>query len=540
MATPHASVSAQQDLGRQPQSTQWASESSTSHTTLAPDMKHEDHVDFSTKSELGSDGLPKLQDTDVEKGGAAVTNSPPPTVPMAPALAADDPENPRTWAKGKKIYVNFVLCIWVLSLTYASTAYVASIRVIEARFRITQEVAILGVTLMVLGFAAGPLLFGPLSEVYGRRPVYVVTGLCYSAFSFGAAFADSTASLLAFRFFMGFFGSSSINNVPASIGDFTTPLERGPYTILYALSAFGGPSLGPLCSPYIEARIGWRWNFRVMAIFSTVMSILVALAPETHGPTILKAKIKREGNAPPALTFIQAINVYKVAIKRPLLYLFTEPIVTVVSLYLAILYGILYGFFNGFIVVWMETRHFSSTSYGLTYISLGCGFLFGCVMLATVGVKVYNKAAAKAEAEGVPTPAESRLVLAYFGAPAVPLALFLFAGTAPFPHIHWVVPCIAEFLFSAGMLMVFTAFIPYLFETYMATSASALAAGMASRATVGAVFPLFSVQAFHGLGITGASCLLGGVSVLLAPIPFIFRVYGPRIRAKSKYAVHVQ
>lgn len=86
-----------------------------------------------------------------------------------------------------------------------------------------------------IGFAAGPLIFGPTSEVVGRRLVYVCAGVGYSAFSFGAAFAPSAAALLIFRFFVGFFGGAFINNVPASIGDYTTPVQRGPFSILCEL-----------------------------------------------------------------------------------------------------------------------------------------------------------------------------------------------------------------------------------------------------------------------------------------------------------------
>lgn len=87
--------------------------------------------------------------------------------------------------------------------------------------------------------------------------------------------------------------------------------------------AFGGPALGPLASSFIQADVGFRWNLRVMAIFSGIMSLLAAFVPETHGPTLLKWRIKKEGNAPPALSIKQVIAVYKVALARPIVYLFT-------------------------------------------------------------------------------------------------------------------------------------------------------------------------------------------------------------------------
>ncbi|KAJ7186901.1 major facilitator superfamily domain-containing protein [Mycena filopes] len=443
-------------------------------------------------------------------------------------LAADDPENPRNWSTARKAIINAVLCVWVLTLTYSSTAYVTSLPTLMQRYHMSQEVAILGVTLTVFGFAAGPLLFGPASELYGRQAVYRVCGLGFTAFSFGAAFAPNTASLLAFRFLVGFFGSASINNVPASIGDYTTTLERMGYTVWYALNAFGGPALGPLVSAFIQHDAGFHLNFRVMAIFSGVLSILVAFVPETHGPTLLQWRIAKNGDAPPPASFRKIVSVFKGALARPVIYLFTEPVVMLVSLYLSILYGILYGFFETFSVVFVEIRGFKTTSYGLTYIALGLGFAVGSILLGTLGQSLYEKSANADVANGIPTRPEARLNLAYSGAIILPISLFLFAWTAPFPSVHWIAPCIGQFLFACSTLLVFTGFIPYLIDVYQMTAASALAAGMASRAVVGSMA--------HGLGVQGSTSLLAGISCLLAPLPFIFRIYGARIRERSKHA----
>ncbi|BGP28037.1 hypothetical protein JCM10295v2_007024 [Rhodotorula toruloides] len=365
------------------------------------------------------------------------------------------------------------------------------------------------------------------------------TGKKIATFSWGAAFATNIGALLAFRFLIGFFASASINNVPASIGDFTVPQTRGPFTVAYAVCAFGGPSIGPLLSAFIEHYAGFRWNLRVMAIFSTVTSVLVAFVPETHHPTLHRwriAKDKASVESKPGGWRIIFV-VYKQALARPFVFLFTEPVVLFVSVYLSVLYGVLYGFFEAFTVVWLETRHFSVTSYGLTYISLGLGFLSGAVGLILVSAKAYTKAVAAAQARGQTSiAAEARLTLGYPGAIIVPLSLFLFAFTAPYPHVHWIVPCIAEFFFGMGVLLVFTAFIPYLTDVYQTHAASALAAGMASRALIGSVFPLFSLQLYRAATVQGATCLFAGIACLLAPIPFVFKKKGPGLRRRSKFA----
>ncbi|KAM0747475.1 MFS general substrate transporter [Meredithblackwellia eburnea MCA 4105] len=489
----------------------------------------------SSNENLGGKTINK-EERDLESSLPPVP-SPAPQGPSRPTLALDDPENPKAWANGKRWGYDWILCIWVLSLTYSSTAYVSSLTALEKRFGMSQELTIAGVTLFVLGFAGGPLIFGPISDMFGRRPVYILAGVGYTAFSWGVAFAPNAPALLIFRFFIGFFGSAPLNNVPASLADLTTPAERGPFVIPYPLMAFGGPSLGPLCGAFIESRAGMAWNFRVSAIFVTVFSILAALVPETNNEIILQRKLKREGRLHELQLSEQSKGrQFAHALKMPFVYLVTEPTVVLVALYLAVLYGLLYGFFEAFGVVYLVERHFTPTSYGLTYISLGLGFFFGCGLLATVGVKSYNRQAGAAIAKGLPVPPESRLGLGYVGSALVPIALFIFAWTAPFRHVHWIAPAIGEFLFAIGMMLLFTAFIPYLMENYKQRAATALAAANAARCLVGSVFPLFAVQMFTKLTVQGATSLLAGISLCLAPIPFFFMIYGDRLRQKSKFA----
>lgn len=158
-------------------------------------------------------------------------------------------------------------------------------------------------------------------------------------------------------------------------------------------------------------------------------------------------------------------------------------------------------------------------------------------MLATAGQAYYSRRATRAALEHRPTPPEARLGLAFFGAIIVPISLFLFAFTAPYPHVHWIAPCIAEFGFALGTMLIFTGFIPLLIDCYLATAASALSSGMFSRAVVASAFPLFSVQMYHKLGIVGATCLLAGLSCLLAPIPWLFVRWGDTMRERSRHAV---
>jgi DHA1 family multidrug resistance protein-like MFS transporter len=132
--------------------------------------------------------------------------------------------------------------------------------------------------------------------------------------------------------------------------------------------------------------------------------------------------------------------------------------------------------------------------------------------------------------------AEDRMPLAILGGIVLPISLFWFGWSAEYNSVHWIVPTIAGAVLACSFLLIFVSYLNYLTDTYLMYAASAVAANTIVRSACGAAAPLFTQYMFDGLGVGGGASLLGGVAVLLAPIPFIFYKYGERIRVKSKFA----
>jgi len=221
----------------------------------------------------------------------------------------------------------------ILSTTYSSSAYAPSARQIQAHFHTSELLAISGTSFYILGFAFGPLLFGPTSEVFGRKPIYVLSFVLLTAFQVGVCLSPNIECLLIFRFLSGVFGSSALNNVASSIADMTSVRNRLRYNTAYRLVSFGGPTLGPLCATFITEEVGFRWNLRVLPIFSgLILVVYAATIPETHRATLLKRQEKKErgtaglelgvntSSIAPRPTLGQRMSI---ALKRPLVFLFT-------------------------------------------------------------------------------------------------------------------------------------------------------------------------------------------------------------------------
>lgn len=156
----------------------------------------------------------------------------------------DDPYRPMNWPVDKKIYTTLLYGFITMSATWASAAYSAGTEQVMAEFGVSYTVAVLGTSLFLLGFGIGPLIWAPLSEVYGRRVAVLTPMFVAICFSFASATAKDLQTLLITRFFGAFFSSAPVTNTGGVMGDLYPPDYRAIAIAGYALAVVGGPSLG--------------------------------------------------------------------------------------------------------------------------------------------------------------------------------------------------------------------------------------------------------------------------------------------------------
>ena len=211
-----------------------------------------------------------------------------------------------------------------------------------------------------------------------------------------------------------------------------------------------------------------------------------------------------------------------------------EPILSLVTLYQAFIYGILYLVFVSYPIAFREVRHFSLGISGLTYIGLIIGVFIGA---AVVIIHTRTRFAKITHAnKGIVIP-EQRLPLMITGGCILPIGLFIFAWTSN-PKIPWPGQVVGSIPVGMGMYMVFVQCFNYLIDVYLNIANSAIGANTFVRSFFGAGFPLFGPAMYHRLGVAWATSLLGFLGILRIPIPVLFYVYGHRIRSWSKMTVN--
>ena len=453
----------------------------------------------------------------------------------------DDPENPQNWPLWQRVYHTTIPAFYGLAVTFGSSVYSPAVPELSKRFGVSSTVALLGLSLYVLGLGFGPILAAPLSETKGRRVVYFVSLPISAFFTLGAGFSQTFASLVICRFFAGFFGGPTLAVGAGTNVDIWPPVYRAIATSSFILAPFLGPAIGPAVGGFSAQYKGWRWTQWTILFLMVPIYVYSLAMKETYKKIILQQRAKKLKIAPPAKVGPTGLAALKflitVTLFRPVYMIFNEPIVFFFSIYTGFAFSVLFGFFAAFPIVFEGVYHFQTGFAGLAFLGLGLGVVLGVATAITVNRIWYQKEFTKSLAGGgLGTVApEHRLYAAMIGSFGIPLGLFWFAWTSR-ADIHWISPVLATIPFAWGNILIFTSAALYLVDVYgPLNGASALAANGLMRYTLGAAVPLFTIQMYTKLGIAWATSLFGFLSLVMLPIPWVLFKRGRQIRAKSHF-----
>lgn len=355
-------------------------------------------------------------------------------------FAPNDIENPRNWSLTRRITITITAVLLVVNATFASSSPSGCFGSISEEFGVSTEVAGLTITLFLLGYCAGPLIFAPLSEFYGRRWIFYITFALYLIFNFLCAFAPNLGALLVGRFLTGTFVSAPLSNSPGVLADLWDPLQRANAMAGFSAMVYVGPALGPVIAGFLELKEDWRWSFYVLLWLGAVTAVLMLTIPETYAPIVLynKAKRMRAANIP-GYENVKAkvesgdktlVDIYKVAITRPWIILF-DPISLLCAIYMAVVYTLLYMLFTIYPIVFQEKRGWNSGVGELPLIGTVVGALIGGVIVL-VDTRIRQRKIERGEKTMADTVPEDRLTLAMIGGVGFPLTMFWFAWSAQY------------------------------------------------------------------------------------------------------------
>ncbi|OTA80148.1 hypothetical protein M434DRAFT_401901 [Hypoxylon sp. CO27-5] len=419
-----------------------------------------------------------------------VTESPDPAPRTLAWTGQDDPANPQNWPQARKWFVTLLASLYMFVSPVSSSIVAPALPVIQDEFRIATTLeAQMVLSIFVLASAVGPLVISPLSEVYGRRPVLQFTCLFYMVFNLACAFSKTAAQLLVFRFMSGLGGSAPAIG-GGMLADCWRPEERGKSLKLYYIFPLVGPAVGPIVGGFIMRYSNWRWIFYSTSILNAIIQTIGVFAlPETFPLKILQESARRDTkeqrDTKPRVDYRDSVRktwtVIATAMMRPAKLLTTQPIVQLLALYTAYIYGLMYLALSTFSAVWTDVYGESDEIAGLNYVSLALGFTLSTQLMAPVNDHVYSMLKKRNHGIGLP---EHRVPLLIPSAILIPAGFFWY-GWSVQAKIHWIMPNIGSVLFGFGIITGMQTITSYTVDAYPLYAASATAALTVFRAFAG-------------------------------------------------------
>ncbi|KAI0293552.1 MFS general substrate transporter [Russula brevipes] len=461
-----------------------------------------------------------------------------------------DPEDPINWSSRKKQAVVLILCVLSFVQNVENNIQAPGQPYLMLKYNISIDLASSGLSFYVLGFAMGPLICAPLSELYGRKLPYMLSWPLLIAATAPSAFADNIAIILLFRFFTGCCAGCSINNGTGVVADMYHNDKRAQAKAVacYAFSPLSGPCFGSLIGFFVAAA-GWHglWVVRVHLYACLVCWPLVFLLPETHGPTILGRRalalrfqghihaFSREQLEPMTLR-----DIIQRFLLRPAKMLIYEPICQGAAIWIGLAYGIVYFFFEVYPIVFIVQHKIPFHLCGVMFLFIPIGMLIVLALFQPLAKLFARLPLPGIVPKDMPlAEPESRLMFALSACAAMPISLFWF-GWSSGPETHWIVPALAGILFGYSMTAIFMCFLAYMAEIYTVYSSSAVAANAFMRSIIAAIFPVITHSIIKATGTKWGLSLFASLSLGLIPIPLIFIRHGKELRARSRYAREAQ
>ncbi|KAF1924997.1 MFS general substrate transporter [Didymella exigua CBS 183.55] len=451
--------------------------------------------------------------------------------------AEDGSDMPRNWPAWYRGTVLASISFATLVVIMTSTAYSPGIPGMMDTFGIkNRTIPILGVTTYLFGLAFGPLVLAPLSEIYGRRPVYIVSLLLFSIFLVPSAMARNFETILVTRFFAAFVGSVVMSGAPGTLSDICDDETRTRYLSIWILGAVNGPVIGPIFAGIIFQYAGWRWISWWLVILAFIACALMTVVKETNGNAILRTRCEllktvdgRFWTRAMSGASLPIGDRLRASLRQPILMIFTEPICTFWDLYVGSVYAILYLCIVGYPIVFTQIRGWSPATASLPFLSIGLG---SC--LTVIAEPAIRRVTRRLNTQAT-TSVDPTLLIILAGGILLPMGQLLFAVSAAPPNSP-VVAILAGIPLGVGNMLIFLYVADYLAMTYKAHAASALAGHASTRYMGAALLPLLAPVMYGRLGALVTGLILAAGLTMLAAVPIIFIKWGLLFKEKSQLA----
>ncbi|KAG6281952.1 hypothetical protein E4U48_005693 [Claviceps purpurea] len=455
-----------------------------------------------------------------------------------------------SFSNWKKWYILTVI-FWVqVSMNFNTSLYSNAIPGMTEEFHVSDQAARCGAMIFLVLYAFGCELWAPWSEEFGRWPVLQASLFLVNVWQLPVALAPNFTSVMVGRALGGL--SSAGGSVTLGMIADMWESDTQQYAVAYVVfSSVGGSVLGPIIGGFTEQYLDWRWSIWIQLILGGFVQLVhFWTVPETRTTIMMNriAKKRREDTnqniwGPDELvSFRDRFSAKEVLVTwvRPFRMFLTEPIVLVLSLLSGFSDALIFMFIQSFGLVYNGKWGFTPVQVGLSFISIGVGYLIAWLMFIPAIRRNIKERAAKPHDERAQY--ESRLWFLLYLAPCLPIGLIGFAWTISGPPIHWIGSMIFVAIVGIANYAIYMATIDYMICAYGPYSASATGGNGWARDFLAGVLTVPAVPFFENIGKSSgrnleyASTILFCISFVLVIAVYVIYWKGPQLRARSPFA----
>ncbi|OIW22430.1 putative MFS transporter, partial [Coniochaeta ligniaria NRRL 30616] len=470
----------------------------------------------------------------------------------------DPPEPPYSiFSEPVKVIVIITASFAAIISPMSGSIYFPALPSIAADLDVSISLVTLTVTTYLIFQGLAPSFIGNFSDIYGRRPAYIICFSIYLAANIGLALQDNYAALLVLRCLQSSGSSGTIALGSAVVADVSTRAERGKYIGYASMGVTLGPALGPVIGGLIDQRLGWRSIFWFLTIFSAVLFVIVIVAmPETCRAVV------GNGSVPPPRWQLTAwqyfrqrrerwtdtngdLDTVKRGRKRPnplaSLKIATEKEAGIILWYGSLLYAGVFAVLSTLSPQLQERYGLNSLQIGLCYLPMGVGSLTSRWTVGRLLDKNFHRVA---RIHGLPIvknrqqnidsfPIEfARLQISIPLIYAACLAIVAYSWVMNF-KTHLAGPLVM--LFFTGHLASgsFSALNTLVVDINRETPATAVAANNLFRCLMGAGAVAIANPLIGRIGIGWTGTFIACLWLLFSPSLWAVMKYGPEWRAQA-------
>ncbi|KAI0867567.1 major facilitator superfamily domain-containing protein [Hypoxylon argillaceum] len=463
----------------------------------------------------------------------------------------DDPEDPYNWSSRKKVSIGIVMGLGALVTLVTASVTAAALGDIARDLHLDPTTAQISFSVYFLGLAFGPFPIAAISEMNGRRNIWIASNVWFILWNSLCPVGYSKGLMIAGRL-LAAFGASVGNTLAGPVmTDMFHEKDRGKSLAIAGLLPYLGPALGPIIGGLVSQLIDWPWLFYIVSIIDTVvLAIGILILRETYTPILLRRKAtvlerldQTTLSSPMGMGrwgfWSDFFSRLRVNMLRPFQILLYRPIMHIVTLNMGLAFGIYTLMLSTFAQLWVERYGESKLSSSLHYISISVGISLATQVGGRAMDWVYRRlrerhARQSGMADGGKLPPgkpEYRVPYMIPGVLLMPSGLFWYGWSAQY-HYHWIVVDIGAAVFTMGSFIYSQALNAYILDEFKEYGASAVAAVRVLSQILGFVFPIFAPKLYGTLDYGWGNSLLALIFIVLAfPVPACLWLWGEKLRA---------